>query len=164
MGLDMYLTKQYHVSAWHDRDGNPMNERDRRLREMFPHAATEGSWQVEVPAMYWRKANAIHNWFVKNVQDGTDDCDRYHVLYEQLVELYHLVSSAINLHEQGDDSVAAKELPPTAGFFFGSREMDEWYWEDMKRTKVELGKTLRLHRAEPMGYPDGGEFFYQSSW
>ena len=23
---------------------------------------------------YWRKANAIHKWFVDNVQDGNDDC------------------------------------------------------------------------------------------
>ena len=22
----------------------------------------------------WRKANAIHKWFVDNVQDGVDDC------------------------------------------------------------------------------------------
>ena len=25
---------------------------------------------------YWRKQNAIHNWFVENVQDGIDDCDQ----------------------------------------------------------------------------------------
>ena len=23
---------------------------------------------------YWRKANAIHGWFVRNVQNGKDDC------------------------------------------------------------------------------------------
>jgi hypothetical protein len=25
---------------------------------------------------YWRKANAIHRWFVEHVQDGNDDLAR----------------------------------------------------------------------------------------
>lgn len=36
---------------------------------------------------YWRKANAIHNWFVCNVQNGNDDCGTYEVKKEQLEKL-----------------------------------------------------------------------------
>ena len=36
---------------------------------------------------YWRKANAIHRWFVQNVQDGVDDCGTYIVTREQLEQL-----------------------------------------------------------------------------
>jgi hypothetical protein len=25
-------------------------------------------------------------------------------------------------------------LPPTAGFFFGAAEVDDWYWENLKDT------------------------------
>ena len=28
----------------------------------------------EVCVAYWRKANAIHSWFVENCQDGVDEC------------------------------------------------------------------------------------------
>ena len=37
--------------------------------------------------LYWRKANAIHKWFVDNVQNGDDDCGDYEVYWEQLMEL-----------------------------------------------------------------------------
>ena len=30
-------------------------------------------------SIYWRKANAIHGWFVKNAQQGIDDCRTYSV-------------------------------------------------------------------------------------
>lgn len=33
---------------------------------------------------YWRKANAIHKWFVDNIQDGEDDCGYYEVAPEYL--------------------------------------------------------------------------------
>lgn len=36
---------------------------------------------------YWRKANAIHNWFVNNIQNGNDDCGTYEVKKEQLEKL-----------------------------------------------------------------------------
>lgn len=36
---------------------------------------------------YWRQANAIHGWFVRNVQGGEDDCGIYEVELGQLAEL-----------------------------------------------------------------------------
>ena len=36
---------------------------------------------------YWRKANAVHNWFVDNVQDGNDGCKHYWVSKEDLQKL-----------------------------------------------------------------------------
>lgn len=43
---------------------------------------------------YWRKANAIHNFFVNEVQDGVDDCNSYNVpksVIEDLAERCDLV-------------------------------------------------------------------------
>lgn len=44
---------------------------------------------------YWRKANAIHRWFVENVQNGEDDCRDYFVTKEQLTELLNLVNQVL---------------------------------------------------------------------
>lgn len=65
---------------------------------------------VEV-AGYWRKANQVHGWFVREIQDGADDCREYHVPFSKLLELKELCIQAM----QAKDS---KRLPPCEGFFF----------------------------------------------
>ena len=45
---------------------------------------------VEEEVMYWRKANHIHAWFVKNVQDGIDNCAEYYVSPDNLRELHRV--------------------------------------------------------------------------
>ena len=42
---------------------------------------------LSINIMYWRKANAIHNWFVVNCQKGVDECQRTYIERSQLVEL-----------------------------------------------------------------------------
>jgi len=134
---------------------------------------------------YWRKANAIHGWFVDNVQDGVDNCGEHYVSEEQIKELLGLVNKVIkasklvkgNVHcgteskdgrtmpiiKKGkyikDASVAKELLPVRAGFFFGSYDedtaYDEWYLDDIKKTKKILEKAL-LDKE--------GDYYYQSSW
>lgn len=100
---------------------------------------------------YWRKANAIHQWFVDNVQDGVDNCQEFEVRKEQLEELLEAVDKVIADHEE------AKEILPTqGGFFFGSTDYDEYYFEDMLLTKEILERAMK--------YPDDTRFIYQSSW
>jgi hypothetical protein len=36
------------------------------------------------------------------------------------------------------------ELPPSAGFFFGSYDIDEWYWAGIKNTIKQLSKLTEL--------------------
>jgi hypothetical protein len=40
--------------------------------------------RVEVNVAYWRKANAIHRWFVDVVQGGVDECQASEVTRDQL--------------------------------------------------------------------------------
>lgn len=77
MGLDMYLKCN-----------------SRELTEYVFGKRVE--WGYEQPysfhrrrgiVCYWRKANAIHGWFVQNVQGGEDDCGIYTVELGQLAEL-----------------------------------------------------------------------------
>ena len=79
---------------------------------------------------YWRKANAIHKYFVDNVQDGIDDC-RYHneVTKEILEDLLERCGKALNNHD-----LAPELLPRCSGFFFGGTNYDEWYFRDIEET------------------------------
>lgn len=103
--------------------------------------------------IYWRKANAIHGWFVENVQDGEDDCGCYEVSYSQLLNLYDTLCDLTS-------DVEAKELlPPKPGFFFGTYDIDENYWYDVAYSKKHIGKFLNEYK------PDSKvRFFYSSSW
>lgn len=103
---------------------------------------------------YWRKANAIHNWFVQNVQNGIDECQKSKVTVEQLKNFLATVETAIEAYSNGDFVILESILPTTSGFFFGSTNYDEYYLEDLKQTKEILENAIDI----------GGEFFYQSSW
>lgn len=133
---------------------------------------------------YWRKANAIHKWFVDNIQDGIDDCGNYEVTKEDLEELLHvckLVKNESRLvkgrikngetlrngkwvvnYEDGeyiaDSSTAMELLPTTEGFFFGSTAYDQWYMEDIDYTIKQLEKILKETDF------DNWIVFYTSSW
>jgi hypothetical protein len=109
---------------------------------------------VVYEGMYWRKANAIHAWFVENVQDGLDDCGEYNVDKEKLLELMNLCADVI-----ADPSQAEELLPPQGGFFFGAAEVDDWYWDNVKRTYEELNQLLKTLKDG-----DWWSFTYQSSW
>lgn len=106
---------------------------------------------IEVVCAYWRKANAIHGWFVKNVQKGVDDCDNYDVGIDQLKELKALCQKTL---EEKNPSL----LPPTEGFFFGGTDIDQWYWESITDTIAQLDRIFNLPDLDQLG------FSYHSSW
>ena len=143
MGLDMYLNAKRFL--WHSED-----ELAGKVAEAFPELNGKRVKEVVVEAMYWRKANAIHAWFVKNCQEGEDDCGNYWVAREQLEELRQLILKAL---AEKDASL----LPPQSGFFFGSTDINEWYWEDLRSTAEGLERVL-------VEFPDSWEFEYHSSW
>lgn len=117
---------------------------------------------------YWRKANQIHNWFVGNVQDGVDDCGKYEVTEDKLTALLNtcervlenskLISGKIcngqilknrkwqDVIEDGlvieNPATAMVYLPTCSGFFYGSTEYDEYYYNDVKETVDIIEKVL----------------------
>jgi len=44
---------------------------------------------------YWRKANAIHGWFVRELAGGIDECQPIHVSRENLITLRQLCLEAL---------------------------------------------------------------------
>ena len=105
--------------------------------------------EIHMPVMYWRKANQIHKWFVDNTQDGEDECEPTPVSKEQLQQLLDDITFAI---EHKDPS----GMPPQSGFFFGSTDITDCYWENLNNTRSALEKLLKADKFE--------SFIYQSSW
>lgn len=142
MGLDMYLSaKKYFYT-------------DDDTAKAVAKVVGTGDFQVQevsVRAMYWRKANAIHGWFVRNCQDDVDDCQEYYVSHEKLEKLRDICQAVLD-----DDDEWADELEPTEGFFFGSTEKDDGYYEDLKHTVEGLNKVLNEL--------DSYDFYYRASW
>lgn len=86
---------------------------------------------------YWRKSNHIHNWFVKNVQNGVDDCGEYVVTKEQLQELLTLIEEILK-----DNSKAESLLPCVSGFFFGGTEYDQYYFNDLVESREIIKRAI----------------------
>jgi len=149
MGLDMYLTRKMYVKDW---DHTPKEER--KNIEVFINGKkikTNKLQWIEFEAMYWRKANAIHSWFVENIQEGRDDCGAYEVSSDKLRDLMNLC-----LYIMKDPSRASELLPTKNGFFFGTYEYDEFYFSEIESTYKKLRSILNTHKDD--------YFFYQSSW
>ena len=156
MGLDMYLSARKFLWTSFDKSKpNRDDEISNAIRELVPEIGDMKPRYIEVEAMYWRKANHIHAWFVDNVQDGNDDCGYYTVSREQLQELAELCEQAL-----ADPDFAVENLPTRSGFFFGGTEYDEYYLDMCQDTAAAIRKIL-----ENPGFNEGyWEFQYHSSW
>jgi hypothetical protein len=133
MGLDMYLSAKKHYSdgEWRPEDNRKDFQKIIELSgiQQFTSEAALPSAYLEVSIGYWRKANAVHQWFVDNCQGGVDDCRTAYVDTEKLQELKKICEAVLLQPAIADD-----ELPTSQGFFFGSYEYDEFYFDDLKQT------------------------------
>ena len=159
MGLDMYLTRNHHVRNWSHRPDRDYKVSAKMNNKRVPFLGSVGEvTTIREEVLYWRKANAIHQWFVDNVQDGEDNCGTYYVSMEQLQELRHTCFEVITNPER------AKELLPTqSGFFYGTTEYDEYYFEDLRMTVRVIEKLIEQQiKAKDMKH--SMDFEYSSSW
>lgn len=144
----------------------------------------------EYELIYWRKANAIHKWFVDHVQEGNDSGYEYRVNQRQLNELYTTIVDVLShcklkrgtirngwrfkkflwftyksyYKEKGrvlsrrSIKYCNRHLPTQAGFFFGSTDYDEFYYNDLLYTRDKLEYVLSTYNA------DIANIYYSSSW
>ena len=165
MGLDMYLSARKYVEKidWNLLHGNsdmdyssatlPRYRDVITAADMFDVEESNDIYgaHVSVNCAYWRKVNAVHNWFVENVQRGEDDCGEYYVTHDKIKEL---LATARQCLFTKDPTL----LPPQAGFFFGSTDIDEGYWWGIKNTISQLNRLVELPDFDRLS------FYYQSSW
>lgn len=164
MGLDMYLHAKKYVSSdvAIDPEGNAYEDilAGAGLSRSDLADSAYNSLTVKVQVAYWRKANAIHDWFVKNIQEGVDNCGSYEVSREQLAELSALCDKVL-----ADHDLAQELLPPAEGFFFGGTELDEWYFGSLAETRNAIDKLLNPLSPLNAKLGWGGWYFeYSSSW
>lgn len=159
MGLDMCLFERREKYV-----GDPTEKR--AFADQYPELVpgefpSDLHITVDTQIMYWRKANAIHKWFVINVQDGNDDCGKYPVSLQALSGLLETIETVLENPEEH----AWDLLPPTSGFFFGSTDIDEGYIHDLERTEEKLRELLAECAMAKLrdGYVNRN-FFYESSW
>lgn len=149
MGLDMYLERRIYIGANYEHrkvsgiisiiiNGKPIDISLHKVTYITEHCG------------YWRKANAIHKWFVDNVQGGADDCREYRLDEDKAQELLKICNSIIANNSRADEL-----LPTQQGFFFGSTDYDEYYFSDIEATKEIMEDVV----ANP-----NHEYYYQSSW
>ena len=112
-----------------------------------------------VHCAYWRKANAIHRWFVEKVQGGIDECQESPVTREQLTALADECRAALALYKSGRKGKAGKAMPPQSGFFFGSTDVDEYWAGDLDDTIKQIDHALTLAKDRPEIH-----FSYRASW
>lgn len=122
-----------------------------------PHFTVEpdgaGGYVIDGTLFYWRKVNAVHHWFVEEIQGGVDECQESPAFDpERLDPLFEACQQVVDDGAAGADEV----LPTQGGFFFGSTDYDEYYLEGIKDT-LTLKDRLAL-------VGDDVELFYQSSW
>lgn len=134
----------------------------------------------EEEVAYWRKANAIHQWLVDNVQYGKDDCDEYEITKQQLLELRGIClqiktntklidSEELVRDENGNErywqimdeksrELAESLLPTQRGCFFGSTDYDAWYLYLIDETIEQIDKILDETDFSTQ------KIMYKSSW
>jgi len=143
MGLDMWIEREI-WPAFYDGcrltiDSDSFTVDERRVRCIIENVC------------YWRKANAIHKWFVDNVQDGNDDCGRYRLTKKDIKCLLKTIEEAILSEEPW------RILPTQEGFFFGSTEYDDEYYYILHETAQMLKSLLE-------SWDEKSFYYYTSSW
>jgi len=185
MGLDMYLYRETYVKNWeHTKPVDKFDIRIKRGRKRYPDIDISKVNYIVEQVGYWRKANQIHQWFVDHIQNGVDECQRVYVPEEDLKRLYEIVCELLDELELVDGEICSGQtmndkgewikimkpgkviknpdlaidlLPVQGGFFFGSTDYDNWYYQDLVDTKEILESIVNKEE-------DYASYYYQASW
>jgi hypothetical protein len=98
--------------------------------------------------VYFRKVNFVYRFFEHKLEE--ECCFVTRAEMEDLVERCKKVLA--------DHSLAEELLPTRSGFFFGSTDYDDWYFEDVKSCKNQFSKILKKFNE------DTDVFYMVFSW
>jgi hypothetical protein len=154
MGLDMYLYAEKFVwTDWDDPEAQKAANRQNPLLADLTGLGIDFDLRaISIQVGYWRKANQIHDWFVNNVQDGEDSCQKSHVSRKQLIELKETCAEVLLLPNTAKDV-----LPTSDGLFFGNTDYNNEYFDDLRDTIRIVNNCLKLPEKH-------WDFSYQASW
>jgi hypothetical protein len=152
MGLDMYL--ESHQKETYDLYSESisfmqkiLNYRHKDSKEVFVDDDEWAKAKDSVDALidhkqeqiaYWRKANQIRGWFSELLGEESNGVCKGKVSKENIESLLNTCKQVL-----ADHSLAEKLLSVTEGFFFGSYEYDEYYFEQIKETVEICERVLK---------------------
>ncbi|WP_279256106.1 hypothetical protein [Enterococcus faecalis] len=112
--------------------------------------------KVEAQAIgYWRKANQIRAFFASYAPEQSDiNIEMLIVNEEMLLELKQRIMLCLT---ERNEEASSELLPTSQGFFFGSTEYDDWYYQDLEISLPIIEKALTAIK-------DNKLVFYHEWW
>jgi hypothetical protein len=159
MGLDMYMSKKTYVKQWsHNKPEDQFDVDVKKGGEPFTPIKKERISEVVEEVGYWRKFNALHNWFVNECGDGEDNCQEIYIgdKLPELLETLQKVKEVYDSNPPDKEEQLDDIFPTSSGFFFGGTEYDEYYIQ-------EVNETINL-LTELLKEDENGDYYYQASW
>ena len=158
MGLDMYLKRtnrtDHTIEELEAIDHETITPESPEAAPVLPireYEYSDGFYSIFHEAAYWRKFNALHNWFVTRVQDDIDECQLSEIDDDTLVALIDDLRAV----SKGE---VVEDLEPVGGFFFGSTEKDDYYYERINEALNTIEDILK--NTDFKKY----RLFYRASW
>lgn len=149
MGLDMYLHRNVYVNTSIGDKVVVKNENNKVKKKIIIRRNLTGV-HIREPLAYWRKANAIHRYLLE-CAGAEDNCQEVWLYGYNLKQLREVCQEVQNNHK-----LAPEKLPTQEGFFFGSTEYDDYYFEQLQKT-IEM-----IDAIEDLGEYDA--IVYTPSW
>jgi len=175
MGLDMYLYAEKYVSGYDyktingelERVDNPMYDKIIMSAGLDTLPTSEyGSTTVTKCVGYWRKANAIHGWIVRNLADGVDECQRIYMSREDIISLRDACVKALGNRSSALPNTESKtmEIKDTGDESSVVNSITNAIAQESKKkqTTVALADPLALEPTSGFffGSADKDEYYY----
>ena len=135
---------------WMEHDWN-RDEENAESRKYIAGLKADSLVELTAEVAYWRKANAIHDWFVDNVQGGEDEGQPSRVEVEHLDDLRAKCEEAIQAGGFIEGLMPRED-------FFGNTDDPQYYLQDCKDTIEQIDKALGEFP------PDKWTYEYYASW
>jgi hypothetical protein len=165
MGLDMYLFKakenkdfpcKVYVDIVHC-FRHLSNINSEKLKDYFKDYSYEKEGFISLQVAYWRKANMVHRYLYenrkhKNIKDFEPMYIEKEVLEKLLYLAHQVMKEKDNILAEKEENIAKELLPTQSGFFFGSTEYNNMYFDDIELTIKQIEQILSELKAEEFIY------------
>lgn len=158
MWLDMYAEERHYISR-HSKNETLIEEIWDKNYELL---ANRWFNYIFKQSMYWRKAYWIHDYFVDNLQEWSDDCKDYYIPERIMKDLLNRIKKILKEHKKWGDGwiKIAEELLPKPPF---SPEYKEWEEEDGTPHYIQSLKDTKEWLKEALNDVGKIDYYYSSS-
>ena len=151
MGLDQYITIRHKsTNVAYEKWNNYWKLSDEERKNVREPNEPE----KDLILGYFRKHHSIHQWFVKNIQNGNDDCGRYKVSVNELETLKKLCEEIMS-------HVAKEKAEPKFYTTNDGRQYEMFQYD--KYTIDEEGKKI-IDELLPSHYQSWGNEGYSDDY